>query len=58
MNHSVFGKTMGNVEKHRDINLATTKMRRNYSVSEPNYRSTKFFTKNLLTIEIKKLKYL
>ena len=44
MNNSVFGKTMGNVRKHRDIKLVTTKRRRNYLVSEPNYHITKFFT--------------
>ena len=40
-----YGKTMENVRKHRDIKLATTERRRNYSVSEPNYRTTKFFKK-------------
>ena len=49
---------MENVRKHRDIKLATTEKRRNYLVSEPNYHTTKFFTENLLAIEIKKLKYL
>ena len=58
MNNSVFGKTMENVRKQRIIKLATTKMRRKYLVSEPNYHTTKFFTENLLTIEIRKTQIL
>ena len=53
MNNAVFGKTMENVRKHRDIKLVTTERRKNYFVSEPNYHTTKFFTENLLAIEIK-----
>ena len=53
MNNSVFGKTMENVRKHRDIKLVTTEGRRNYLVPEPNYHTTKFFTENLLVIEMK-----
>ena len=54
MNNAVFGKTMENVRKHKEIRLVTTEGRRNYLVSEPNYHTTKFFTKHLLPIEIKK----
>ena len=56
--NAVSGKTMKNMRKHRDIKLVTTERRRNYLVSEPNYHTTKFFTKNLLVIQMKKLKYL
>ena len=42
------------VRKRRDIKLATTERRRNYSVSEPNFHTTKLFTESLLTIEMKK----
>ena len=41
MNNSVFGKTMENVRKHRDINLVRTNKRRNQLVSEPNYHTAK-----------------
>ena len=56
MNNSVFGKTMENVRKHRDIKLVTTDEKRNKLVSEPNYHTTKHFSKNLLAIEMKKTK--
>ena len=45
---------MENVRKYKDIKLFTTKRRRNYLVSEPYYCSTRFFTENLLAIEMKK----
>ena len=54
----VFGKTMENVRKHRDIKLATTERRRDYLVSEPNCHTTEFFTEHLLTIEFKKTEIL
>ena len=52
MNNAVFGKTIENVRKHRDIKLVTTERGRNYFVSEPNYHTTKFFKENLLAIEL------
>ena len=47
---------MENVRKHRDIKLLTTDRRRNQLVSEPNYHTTKYFSKTLLQIEMKKTK--
>ena len=47
MNNSVFGKTMENERKYRDIKLVTTDKRRNQLVSEPNYHATKWFSENL-----------
>ena len=58
MNNAVFGKTMENMRKHKDIKLVTTETRRNYLLSEPNYHTTKLFSENLLAIEMKKRKYL
>ena len=57
-NNVVYGKTMENVGEHRDIKLVTKERRRIYLVSEPNYHTTKFFTENLLTIEMKKAEIL
>ena len=56
INNSVFGKTMENVRKRRDIKLATTDEKRNKLVSEPNYHTTKHFLENLLPTEMKKQK--
>ena len=49
---------MENVRKNRNIKLVTTERRRNSFVPEPNYHTTKFFTENLLAIEIKKIEIL
>ena len=54
MNNTVFGKTIENMRKHRDIKLVTTEKKRNYLLSELNYHTTKFFTENQLAIEMKK----
>ena len=58
MNNAVFGKTMENVRKHRNIEVVTTERRRNYLVSELNYHTRKFFTDNLLAVEIRKTQIL
>ena len=58
MNNAVFGKAIKNVRKHRHFKLVTTERRRNYLVSEPNYHTTKFFTENLLAIEMRKTEIL
>ena len=46
MNNAVFGKTMQNVRKHRNIKLVKTEQRRNYLVSEPHY---KVFHRNVIS---------
>ena len=58
MNNAVFGKTMENVRKHRNVKLVTTERRRNYLVSEPNYHTTKFFSEDLLATEMRKTQLL
>ena len=57
MNNAVFGETMENVRKHRDVKLVTTERRSNHLVSEPNYHTTKFFTEHPLATEMEKQKY-
>ena len=54
MNNVVFGKTMENVRKHRDIKIVTADKRRNELASEPNYHTTKYLSENLMAIEMKK----
>ena len=58
INNAVFGKTTENVRKHRNIKLVSTERRKNYLVSEPNSQTTKFFTLNLLAIEMRKTQIL
>ena len=55
MINAVFGKTMENLKKHRDIKLAITDRTRKYLVSEPNYHATMPFAENLLAIEMKEI---
>ena len=56
MNNSVFRKTMENVRKNRDIKLVTTEEKRIKLVPEPNYHTTKHFSKKFLAIEMNKTK--
>ena len=56
MNNAVFGKTMENVRKHRDIKLVKTDYKRNKLVSEPNHHTMKLISENLSIIEMKKEK--
>ena len=56
MNNAVFGKTMENVRKHRNIKLVKTDKKKNKLVSEPNYHIMKLIDDNLAIIEMKKVK--
>ena len=49
MNNVVFGKTMENVRKHRDIKLITTERRRNYLMSELNYHYNEVFHRKFIS---------
>ena len=52
----IFGKTMENVRKHRDIKLVTADKRINQLASEPNYYTSKYFSENLIAIKMKQTK--
>ena len=56
MNNAVFGKTMENIRKHRDIKLVTTDKKRSKSVSEPNYHTINLISEDLSITEMKKTK--
>ena len=56
MNNSVFGKTMENMRKHRDIKLVITDKKRNKLVSEPNYHTINYISEDLSVIEMNKTK--
>ena len=54
MNNAVFGKTMDDIKKHRNIKLVTTDKKRNKLVSEPNYHTINYISKDLSIIEMNK----
>ena len=54
MNNAVFGKTIENVRRHRDIKHVKAERSRNYLMSEPNYHTTMIFTEYLSAREMKK----
>ena len=54
MCNGAFGKGMEQVRNHRDIRLVTTDKKRCQLVSEPNYHTTKRFSKDLVAVEMKK----
>ena len=56
MNNSVFGKTMENIRKHRDIILVTTDKKRSKLVSGPNYHTMNYISEDLSIIEMNKNK--
>ena len=56
MNNAAFEKTIENVRKHRDIKLVTTDKKRSKLVSEPNYHTMNYISKDLSIIEMKRTK--
>ena len=56
MNNAVFGKTMENIKKQRDIKLVTTDKKRNKLVSEPNYHTMNYISEDWSIIEMNETK--
>ena len=56
MNNSVFGKTMENIKKHRNIGLVTTEEKYLCMVMKPNFKSGVLFGENLMGCEMGKIK--
>ena len=54
MNNSVFGKTMENIRKHRNIKLVTNKKAFLKKVMQPNFKSRIVFSENLVGCEMGK----
>ena len=55
INNAVFGKTMENIRKHRDVKLVTNKKKDVKLASKPNYHTTKWL-KEFVAMEMKKIK--
>ena len=56
MTNAVFGKTMENFRKNRDIKLVITDKKRSKLVSEPNYHTMNYISEDLSIIEMKRTK--
>ena len=48
MNNSVFGKTMENIRKHKDIKLLTNRESYLKAVMKPNFKSGICFSEDLM----------
>ena len=56
MNNSVFGKTMENIRKHKDIKIVTNTKAYLKNVMKPNFKSGVLFGENLMGCEMGKTK--
>ena len=56
MNNAVFGKTMENIRKHKDIKLVTNEKAYLRNVMKPNFESGVLFDENLMGSEMGKIK--
>ena len=58
MNNSLFGKTMKNIKKHKDINLVTNQEAYFKRMMKPNVKSVIPFSENLMGCEMEKISIL
>ena len=56
INNSVFGKTMENIRKHRNIKLVMIEEKYLCTVRKPNFKSVTLFGENLMSCEMGKIK--
>ena len=56
MNNAIFGKTMENIRKHRNIKLVTSRESYLKTVMKPNFKSGVLFDENLMGCEMGKIK--
>ena len=56
MNNSVFGKTMEDKKKHKDMWLVTNETRYKKLVMQPNFKDGRKFSENLMEVEMGKCK--
>ena len=56
MNNTVFGKTMENIRKHRNIKLVMSREKYLRTVMKPNFKSGVLFGENLMGCEMGKTK--
>ena len=54
MNNSVFGKTMENIRNRVNVKLVNTEEKLKKLIAKPNYKSSKIFSENLVSVHMKK----
>ena len=54
MNNSVFGKTMENIRNRVNVKLVNNEEKARKLIAKPNYKSSKIFSENLISVHMKK----
>ncbi|CAG2254152.1 unnamed protein product [Mytilus edulis] len=58
MNNSIFGRTLLNTRKHKDVKLCHTEEKLNKETAKPSYASCKIFNEHLVAVEKKRVNVL